>query len=113
MLSWSMLMLHCNDVFRHHHCSDTMLEQTFNHRGEWTIKTIFQDLVDDFGNKIDLVTDLEKEVKTLSHTENVSLNIENAGLKNQLKNEENMFQTAMVEQSMRVIVMGNTMEIFF
>jgi hypothetical protein len=28
------------------------------------METIFQDLVDDFGNKIDLVDDLEKEVKT-------------------------------------------------
>jgi hypothetical protein len=37
------------------------------------METIFQDLVDEFGNKSDLVNDLEKEVKTLSHTENVVL----------------------------------------
>jgi hypothetical protein len=31
------------------------------------METIFQDLVDNFGNKKDLVVDLEKEVKTLSY----------------------------------------------
>jgi hypothetical protein len=47
---------------------------------EKTMETIFQDLVDDFSDKKDLVDDLVKEVKVLSH-ENVSLKIENAGLK--------------------------------
>jgi hypothetical protein len=37
---------------------------------EQTMETIFQDLVDDFGDKKDLVDDLVKEVKVLSH-ENV------------------------------------------
>jgi hypothetical protein len=37
------------------------------------METIFQDLVDDFGNKTNLVNDLMKEVKTLSHAKNVSL----------------------------------------
>jgi cell division protein FtsB len=76
------------------------------------METIFQDLVDDFGNKTDLVDDLVKEVKTLSH-ENVSLKTENAGLKNQLKTAENVFQTVVTEHSRRVTSMGNTMEIFF
>jgi chromosome segregation ATPase len=40
---------------------------------ERTMETIFQDLVDEFGTKSDLVNDLEKEVKNLSHTENVVL----------------------------------------
>jgi chromosome segregation ATPase len=40
---------------------------------ERTMETIFQDLVDEFGTKTDLVDDLEKEVKNLSHTENVVL----------------------------------------
>jgi hypothetical protein len=37
--------------------------------------------VDDFGNKIDLVDDLMKEVKTVSHAENVALKTENGELK--------------------------------
>jgi hypothetical protein len=45
------------------------------------METIFQDLVDQFGDKNDFVDDLTKEVKTLSH-ENVSFKTENAGLKN-------------------------------
>lgn len=40
---------------------------------ERTMETIFQDLVDDYGTKTNLVDDLEKEVKTLSHTENIVL----------------------------------------
>jgi hypothetical protein len=38
-----------------------------------TMETIFQDLVDEFGTKSDLVNDLEKAVKIVSHTENVVL----------------------------------------
>jgi hypothetical protein len=57
----------------------TILLQWFDEKSrkvfdlERTMETIFQDLVDDFGNKTDLVDDLMKEVKTLSHTENVVL----------------------------------------
>lgn len=40
---------------------------------ERTMETIFQDLLDDYGTKTNLVDDLEKEVKTLSHTENIVL----------------------------------------
>jgi hypothetical protein len=62
----------------------TILLQQFDEKSriffylKQTMETIFQDLVDDFGNKIDLVNNLMKEVKTLSH-ENNALNI---GLKN-------------------------------
>jgi len=38
-----------------------------------TMETTFKDLVDDFGNKINLGVDLEKELKILYHIENVSL----------------------------------------
>jgi hypothetical protein len=47
---------------------------------EQTMDNIFQELVDDFGDNIDLVDDLVKEVRVLSH-ENVSLKTKNAGLK--------------------------------
>jgi len=64
----------------------TILLQRFDEKSskidlEETMEAIFQDLVDDFGNKIDLFDDLVKEVKTLYH-ENASLKIENAELKN-------------------------------
>jgi len=46
--------------------------------------------VDDFGNKTDLVDDLLKEVKSISH-ENVSLKKKNARMKNQLNIAKDMF----------------------
>jgi len=45
------------------------------------MEAIFQDPVDDFGDKMDLVYDLVKEVKLISH-EIVILKIENARLHN-------------------------------
>ena len=40
---------------------------------ENTIKNIFQNLVDEFGDKTNLIDDLEIEVKYLSHAKNVVL----------------------------------------
>jgi cell division protein FtsB len=77
------------------------------------METIFQYLVDNFGNKTNLVDDLVKELKTLSHAKNVALKKENVELKNKLKTANNMFQTIVDEQSRRLTAMGNTMEIFF
>jgi uncharacterized protein YjgD (DUF1641 family) len=71
------------------------------------METIFHDLVDYFDNKTDLVDDLMKEVKILSHIENVSLKTKNEEMENQLKTVENMFQTVVTEQSRRVTSMGN------
>jgi cell division septum initiation protein DivIVA len=76
------------------------------------METIFQDLVDDFGNKVDLVDDLVKEVKTLSHKK-ITLKTENVELKNQLKYAKDMFQTVVTEQSRRVTSLGNTATSFF
>jgi hypothetical protein len=45
------------------------------------METIFQDFVDDFSDKKDLVDDLMKEVKFISR-ENIALKTKNAGLKN-------------------------------
>jgi regulator of replication initiation timing len=76
------------------------------------METIFQDLVDDFGDKTNIVDDIVKEVKSLSH-ENVSLKTENAELKNQLKYVEDVFQTVVTKHSRRVAAMGNTTTSFF
>jgi hypothetical protein len=54
------------------------------------METIFQDMVDAFGEKTDLVDDLLKELKSLSH-EKHSLKVENVGLKTQSKIVEDMF----------------------
>jgi hypothetical protein len=45
------------------------------------METIFQNLVDAFGNKTNLVDDLMKEVKILSH-ENTALKTKHVELKN-------------------------------
>jgi regulator of replication initiation timing len=91
----------------------TSLQQRFDEKYrkyfylENTMETIFQDLVNDFHNKIDLVDDLVKEVKSISQ-ENVSLKTKNAGLKNKLKTTEEIFQTAVNDHSRRIVSMGNT-----
>jgi hypothetical protein len=77
-----------------------------------TMETIFQDPVDDFGDKTDLVDDLVMEVKYLSH-ENVSLKTKNAGLENQLKIAENVFQTIVIEHSRKVTPRGTVQQDFY
>jgi hypothetical protein len=63
----------------------TILLQWFDEKSrkivdlEQTMETIFQDLVDDFGDKTNFVDDLVKEMKSLSH-ENASSKTDNARL---------------------------------
>jgi len=37
------------------------------------METIFQNIVDEFGDKLDVVDDVEEKVKSLSHDEDVGL----------------------------------------
>jgi regulator of replication initiation timing len=74
--------------------------------------TIFKDLVDDFGNKTNLVDDLMKEVENIS-LENTTLKTENAGLKKQLKYDKDMFETLVPQHSRRVASLGKIVERFF
>jgi len=62
------------------------------------METIFQDLVDEFGDKNDLVDIFALEVKTLS-LENDSIMKKNVGLKNQLMYSKDVFYTIVTEHS--------------
>jgi len=55
------------------------------------METIFQNIVDEFGEKPNLVDDLEEKAKALSHAENVALKEKICRLEetnNQLANED-------------------------
>jgi hypothetical protein len=54
------------------------------------METIFQDPMNDFCDKINLVDDIVKEVKSLSH-DNDSSKKKNPGMKNKLNTIENVF----------------------
>ena len=62
------------------------------------METIFQDLVDEFGDTNDLVDIFALEVKTLS-LENDSIMKKNVGLKNQLKYSKYVFYIVVTEHS--------------